>query len=207
MIAKIVTMLEGLLKLNRATENLLIDIVASYSPWIAPLVPAYMTYQNMTTRLGFPIWAGLAAAICVETLGLSSIQTAVSFWQWNDSRQKVDPKAPVMLAILTGGFYLATILTVNAMLDNAPGVYRLAKAVLSSLSVCAGVILALRAGHARRMSEAERAKLERKAERAALRAEKAAMLSRPATMVENPFLQPVQVSGNGRGTRKEVSTR
>lgn len=134
MIAKIVTMLESMLRLNRATENLLIDIVASYSPWIAPVVPAYMTYQNMTTHLGFPTWAGLAAAVCVETLGLSSIQTAVSFWQWNDSRQRTDPKAPVVLAILTGGFYLTTVLTVNAMLDSAPGVDRLAKALLSSLS-------------------------------------------------------------------------
>ena len=118
MIRRIVTMLEGLLKLNRATENLLIDIVASYSPWVAPLIPAFMTYQNMTTHLAFPRWAGLAAAVCVETLGLSSIQTAVSFWQWNDSRLKADPKAPVLLAILTGGFYLLTVLTVNAMLDD-----------------------------------------------------------------------------------------
>ena len=58
MINKFVTMLESLLKLNRATENLLIDIVASYSPWIAPLVPAYMTFQNMIGYLDFPAWAG-----------------------------------------------------------------------------------------------------------------------------------------------------
>jgi hypothetical protein len=200
-------MLESLLKLNRATENLLIDIVASYSPWIAPVVPAYMTYQNMVTHLAFPEWAGMAAAVCVETLGLSSIQTAVSFWQWNDAKQKAAPKAPVLLAILTGGFYLATVLTVNAMLDNAPGVFRLAKALLSSLSVCAGVILALRAGHARRMSEAEQAKIDRKAERAAIRAEKASRLLRLEKGNEAPFLQAVQVSGNGHGTRKEASTR
>jgi hypothetical protein len=206
-ITKIVTMLEGFLKLNRATENLLIDIVASYSPWIAPVVPAYMTYQNMTTHLAFPDWAGLAAAICVETLGFSSIQTAVSFWQWNDSANKSDPKAPVLLAILTGSFYLLTVLTVNAMLDNSNGVYRLAKALLSSLSVCAGVILALRAGHSRRLSEVEKAKQERKIERAALRAEKANRLSRQAKVKTVPFAQTIQMSNNGNGTRKEASTQ
>lgn len=115
MINRIVTSLDSLVILNRATENLLIDVVASYSPWVAPVVPALMTYQNMITHLGFPAWASWAAAICVETLGLSSIQTAVSFWQWNDSKNKSDPKAPVMAAILTGGFYLLTVLTVNAM--------------------------------------------------------------------------------------------
>ncbi len=206
MITRIVTMLESLLRLNHATENLLIDVVASYSPWVAPLVPAYMTFQNMTTRLGFPMWAGIAAAICVETLGLSSIQTAVSFWQWNDFKGKSDAKAPVLLAVLTGGFYLLTVLTVNAMLDDSSGVYRLAKALLSSLSVCAGVILALRAGHSRRMSEAEQARQERKAERAAMRVMKA-VRTQPAREPEPPFIQPVIMGKNGNGTRKEALTR
>ena len=207
MIARIVTMLEGLLKLNRATENLLIDIVASYSPWVAPLIPAFMTFQNMTTHLAFPRLAGLAAAVCVETLGLSSIQTTVSFWNWNDSKLKADPKAPVFLAILTGGFYLFTVLTVNAMLDDTSGVYRLAKALLSSLSVCAGVILALRAGHARRISETERVRQERKIERSAIRAEKAARLTKLVKVVATPFPESNQVRGNGSGTREEVSTQ
>ena len=205
MITRIVTMLESLLWLNRATENLLIDIVASYSPWVAPLVPAYMTFQNMMTHLAFPVWASIAGALCVETLGLSPIQTAVSFWQWNDSKGKSDAKAPVFLAVLTGGFYLLTVLTVNAMLDDSPVVYRLAKALLSSLSVCAGIILALRAGHVRRTSEAEQARQERKAERAILLAEKAARTHTPAS--ELPFLHPVRIGGNGNGTRKEALTR
>lgn len=206
MITKIVTMLESFLKLNKAVEGLLVDIISSYSPWVAPLVPAFMTYQNMTTRLGFPMWAGMAAAICVETLGLSSIQTAVSFWQWNDSKGKSDAKAPVFLAVLIGGFYLVTVLTVNAMLDDSSVVYRLTKALLSSLSVCAGVILALRAGHARRMSEAEQTRQERKAERAAMRAMKA-VRTQPAKEPEVPFLQPVIMGKNGNGTRREALTR
>lgn len=207
MINRIVKSLESLVKLNRATENLLIDVVASYSPWVAPVVPALMTYQNMITHLGFPAWASWAAAICVETLGLSSIQTAVSFWQWNDSKSKSDPRAPVMVAILTGGFYLLTVLTVNAMLDDAPGVNRLAKALLSSLSVCAGVILALRAGHARRMAETEQTKLDRKVERAIRRAERVAIHSaKPAIKVTDPLPQTLQVPGNGHGTRRAEST-
>ena len=112
----------------------------------------------MVIELDFPKWASLAAAIYVETLGLSSIQTSVSFWQWNDTANKSNPKAPVFLSILTGSFYLTTVLTVNAMLDNALGVYRLAKALLSSLSVCAGIILALRVGHSRRVAETKRIK-------------------------------------------------
>jgi hypothetical protein len=165
MIKRIVQLLEALLLLNRATENLLIDVVSSFSPWLAPLTPAYMTYRHMVENLAFPGWAALAAALSVETLGLSSIQTAVWFWQWNDSSGKTTPRAPVMLAVVTGAFYLTTVLVVNAMLDNSPMIYRIAKALLSSLSVCAGVILALRAGHARRIAETDQARLQRREER------------------------------------------
>jgi pilus assembly protein TadC len=151
-----------------------------------------MTYQNMTGNLGFPTWAALIGGAVVETLGLSSVQTAVTFWSWNDSKAKATPKAPVFLAILTGLFYLTTVLTVNALLDNAPAVSVLAKALLSSLSVCAGVILALRAGHSRRIREAELAKAERKQERAVLRAERRA----GAVLSAAPLAQP---GNNGRG--------
>ena len=61
MINRIVKTLHELLRLNRATESLIIDVIASYSPWLAPLVPAYMTYQHMTGLLDFPRWAALAA--------------------------------------------------------------------------------------------------------------------------------------------------
>ncbi len=190
MITRIVKTLESLLKLNQATEALLIDVIASYSPWLAPLVPAYMTYQHMTGLLDFPQWAALAGALVVETLGLSSVQTAVSFWSWNNTRTKTTPGAPLWLAVLTGLFYLSVVLVVNAMLDQAPVIYRVAKALLSSLSVCAGVILALRAGHARRINETERARAEAKAERAAARESKRAVIMPP--------LPQAQAGGNGR---------
>jgi hypothetical protein len=113
----------------------------------------------------------------------------------------------VLLALLTGGFYLLTVLTVNAMLDNSQSVYRLAKTLLSSLSVCAGVVLALRAGHVRRMAEAEQARQERKAERAVRREKRATIHpTRPARQEFDPLSQTLQVSGNGRGTRREAST-
>ena len=149
MISRITKFLEGLLRLNRAAEGLLIDIIAGFSPWLAPIVPAFMTFRSMTGLLGFPVWIAWAAAICVEFLGLAAVRTALEFWQWNDDKHKTDPRAPVFLAIIAGSFYLAVVLTVNVTLDNSPGLFRLAKALLSSLSVCAGLILALRAGHAR----------------------------------------------------------
>ena len=53
----------------------------------------------MVAELYFPKWSGLAAAICVETLGLSDIQTEVSIWQWNESANRSDPKVPVFFVV------------------------------------------------------------------------------------------------------------
>ena len=160
----------------------------------------------MTTRLGFPVWASLAAALCVETLGLSRFKQRYLSGSGMTPGARQMQKPRYCWRYMTGGFYLLTVLTVNAMLDNSPAIYRLAKALLSSLSVCAGVILALRAGHARRMSEAEQARQERKAERAAMRAVKA-VRTQPVKEPEAPFLQPVIMGKNGNGTRKEALTR
>lgn len=189
-----VKFLRGLLELVQMTEAVVVDLVAALSPWLAPVTPALMTWLSMVNVLGFPVWAAWAAALTVETLGLSSIQTAYSLWSYEGSRRKSDPRAPVLVAVLTGGFYLATVITVNALLDPGPPIQKLAKGLLSSLSVCAGLVLALRAGHAKRMQDLSIEKAERKAERQAARIER----QRPEVVL------PLSVGGNGRKVGQEA---
>ena len=68
-------------------EAMFIDTVAAVTPWLAPLIPAYLVYHNMTQRLGYPPIFGLVGAAAVEFLGLSAVHTAVTFWQWNDNHK------------------------------------------------------------------------------------------------------------------------
>ena len=157
-----VRFLRGWGRFIRAVEGLLIDAIAATSPWLAPLIPAYMTYTSMVERLGFPVWVALAGAGVVELLGLSAVTTTVQFWSYNDRR--ASRRAPVFIAALTAGFYLAVVLTVNVLMDQAPAVDKWAKGLLTSLSICAALILALRAGHARRLDDNE---VERQARREA----------------------------------------
>lgn len=157
-----INLLRWLLKLNEAMEVLVIDLIASWTPWVAPLIPAYMTYSSMTSKLSFPGWVAWAGAIAVEFLGLSSIQTAVTFWNYNSEKRVSDPRAPILVAILVGAFYLAVVITVNAILDTSGGLKILSKALLSSVSVSAGMTIALRAGHVRRLQQVEAARQERR---------------------------------------------
>lgn len=147
-------------------EAMFIDTVAAVTPWLAPLIPAYLVYHNMTQRLGYPWVFGLVGAAAVEFLGLSAVHTAVTFWQWNDAH-KIE-RAPFWFAFGAGLFYVVIVLTVNAALDiwqGAAWVNILAHALLSLLSVDAAVIIAIRAQHARRLTERDEARQERKAAR------------------------------------------
>jgi hypothetical protein len=157
--------LRGWQRFTRAVEALLIDNIAATSPWLAPLIPAYLAWDSMSNILAFPPWVALAGAAVVELLGLSAVSTTFQFWDYNDTRRKSDQRAPVLLAITTALFYLCVVLTVNVMLDSGPALHKAAKALLSTLSVCAAVVLALRAGHSRRLESIEHVRAERRARR------------------------------------------
>lgn len=147
-------------------EAAFIDTVAAVTPWLAPLIPAYLVYHNMTERLGYPPIFGLIGAAAVEFLGLSAVHTAVTFWQWNDAH-KIE-RAPFWFAFGAGLFYVVIVLTVNAALDiwrDSDDVKILAHGLLSLLSVDAAVIIAIRAQHARRLTERDEARQERRAAR------------------------------------------
>ena len=185
MINKIVSFLRGLLELNRAVESLLVDIVASYAPWIAPVPVAVMSYRHMVGLLDLGTVASLAGAVCIEFLGLSAVSTCVSFWSWNNDATKTTRRAPFALALIAGIFYLWVVITLNALLDPGPPIHKLAKGLIASLSAVAAVILAMRASHARRIDDAHQERDRRRIERQAARVIRQA--------------HPLSVGGNGRG--------
>ncbi len=159
---KIMNFLRGWGQLTRMVEGVLVDNIAATVPWLAPVVPAWLAYHNMTGVLEMPGWIGLVGAAVVEFLGLSTVSTAFSLWEYNDARRKSDQAAPVWVAIITAGFYLAVVLTVNVILDSSPAVERVAKGLLSTLSIAAAVTLATRAQHARRLQAAADERAERR---------------------------------------------
>lgn len=165
MINRIVAILQGWLRLTRAVESLLIDVIAATAPWLAPLIPAFMAWDSMTRVLLFPPWVALAGAGVVELLGLSAVYTSFQLWEYNDSRRVIDQAAPTKTAIAAASFYLIVVLTVNVLLDQAPAIQRLAKALLSTLSIIAAVILAIRSQHSRRLTAIEQDRQRRREER------------------------------------------
>ncbi len=176
--------LESLQDTSQTFERVVIDNVSAFTPWLAPLIPASMAYHNMIARLDFSPVISLFGAVAVEFLGLSAVSTALEFWKYNEDKRKSDNAAPFIVALLTGVFYVAIILTVNAMLElnQSLEIKVAAKAMLSLLSVVAAVIIALRSQHRRRLKEIADEKTQRRTERQQSRSQE-----NPGVSLESPI--------------------
>lgn len=155
-----------------------IDVVSATTPWLAPVIPAYMTYTHTMSGLGFPWPVAFVAAIVVEFIGLAAIYTAVQMKDFNDG-QKADKEnrllnldkkdkdkakkrkqkmAPLPLSIVAMAFYIIIVLTVNSglQMEEEQGGFTVrvfSNGMLALLSVISGVIIAIRSQHARLLSE------------------------------------------------------
>jgi hypothetical protein len=121
------------------SERTLIDNVAATVPWLAPVSPAYMAWNNAVTLLGWPVWVAWVVAMAIEGLGLSVISTAFQLWK--------DKRSTFWVAVGTAVFYLAVVIVVNIGLELGWAAW-IAKALLSLLSVPAAVTIALRSQNA-----------------------------------------------------------
>lgn len=172
-------MLEKLRSFLRELESTGLDTLAAIIPWVAPITTAWMVYNNVITYLRFDVWIAWVMAGVTEGLGLVTISTTYGFWVWNEREDK-SVKEPTSIAALAAGFYLAVIIVVNVILEvgHTEPVLIVAKALISLLSVVAGVVLALRTRHASRLiaqaqddtkADAEAERQRRAAELAELR--------------------------------------
>ena len=59
------------------TEGSLVNFLTAFSPWLAPIAPAFMTYHHMVEFLEFPIWIAVILALLVEILGFSTVSTGL----------------------------------------------------------------------------------------------------------------------------------
>lgn len=196
------------LALSRVIEETLADLVAAYTPLLAPLIPAAIGYENVRAGLGFSVGLAVVYAVVVEFLGLATTTTALQFRAWNKDGQ--GKKAPMWLALLMATVYLAVVLSVNVLLDNGTTLQKWVKAAASTFSIVGAVTMALRNEQAKRVAElsahhtqqvARADDAKREAEQRALEAEERAYARRVADderlrAHELKLLKAQKLSGN-----------
>lgn len=153
-------------KLNDGIRNIeasFVNFISAVAPWLAPLVPAYMTYWHAVDTLEFPAWVAFPAALVVEILGFSAVSTFMTFWFFNRRNKANAKKAPLPLVVFAFFFYLALIVTSNILLDatNGAGWAVIAVRALFTLqTIPAALIVVARAGHRSLLSEMAKEKAE-----------------------------------------------
>lgn len=162
--------MNGFDKINdwiRGTETSIVNLISAIAPWLAPIAPAYMTYQHAVDVLHFPLWVAVPVAVVVEILGFSAISTFMAFWFFNRRNKANAKKAPTGWVIFAFLFYLALIVTSNILLDtfhNADGAKIAVRALYTLQTIPAALIVIARAGHKSLLAEiaAEREESKRK---------------------------------------------
>lgn len=152
----------------RNTESSIVNFLSVFAPWLAPLTPAYMTYQHASGILGFPDAIAIPASILVEILGFSAVSTFLSFWFYNRRNQAVSKRAPIEVIIFAFAFYLALIIFSNVLLDSFPK-ERWAEITVRALftlqTIPAALIVAVRTQHKDLLSEISKERQQKLAER------------------------------------------
>lgn len=134
----------------RNTESSIVNFISSIAPWLAPLAPAYMTYQHAVDTLKFPLWVAIPVAVVVEILGFSAVSTFMAFWFFNRRNKADAKKAPIGLVVFAFSFYLFLIVFSNVLLDtfdNAKWAIVSVRALFALQTIPAALIVVSRLGH------------------------------------------------------------
>jgi len=150
-------------------ETNLTDGIAAFGPWITPIPSAALVANATVQHLHWSNALGWVTAGIIESLGLTTVSTALALWEYNASRRKTDPCAPFPLAASLVGVYLVSTIGLTILLDILPDLSRYAPALFPLLALVGAVNLALRAGHRRRLNTLSQERAEKRAERQANR--------------------------------------
>ncbi|MFC2016029.1 hypothetical protein ACFLUM_03765, partial [Chloroflexota bacterium] len=115
--------------------------------------------------------AVIAAAI-IETLGLSTVHTALWLSDYNAHKRKIDPSAPTWIAIALGAAYMVATVGLVVVLEVWPWLSTYAPALFPLLAVVGTVNLAIIAQQERREASIEAQKAEQRATQRARRLSK-----------------------------------
>lgn len=148
----------------RSIEGSFVNFISAVAPWLAPLAPAYMTYDHAVNTLHFPVWVALPVALVVEILGFSAVSTFMTFWFFNRRTKADAKKAPLPLVVFAFLFYLALIVASNILLDsfdNAGWAVVTVRALFTLQTIPAALIVVARAGHRSLLAEMKQERTER----------------------------------------------
>jgi hypothetical protein len=156
-------------RLMNNLEKNAVKFVAKLAPWLAPFPSAYFVARSAMVHLSLPLPVALVVAAIIETLGLSTVHTALWAYDWNTHKRKTDPGAPVLLAVTLSAVYVVATLGLVVFLEVWPFLATYAPAIFPALAVVGAFNLAMVARQEQRETQVEARKAEARERRHAKR--------------------------------------
>lgn len=160
----------------KQSEQIRIELISAYAPYLVPLIPAILSYFDMTAYLTFGTAVpnlmrhvfGVITGFIIEFLGIASGNTySVFLVHNNDPRTGKTQKAPVTPVVIAYAFYIVLVLVLNVVLpwEYISRDQIIARIALSLMSIPANILITTRSMHAQILFRKEVAKLERQAKK------------------------------------------
>ena len=125
----------------------MVKVAASTSLWLAPTVPAVMTFYSLRDHLGFHWTVALSSAAVAEFFNVTSMDTIMSIRKYNRLKSAAAPEQKSIYAWVAFGAYVTIILVVNVVTESVSGAHWsivLSKLLLCLFSPVAGLLLSTR---------------------------------------------------------------
>jgi DNA-binding transcriptional ArsR family regulator len=188
-----------------AIEQAVTEVAAKVGPLLAPVPTAYVVGHSVILNLSWPVWLGYVVAAVIELLGLATVNTALTLRDYNVSKRKSDPRAPVELSIALAGIYLVTAVTLAVLLDVFPFLAQWAGVAFPLLSLAGVTTLALRNDHRKRVAAIKAEKERRRKRRRERRQERKRKKAEMSEEAERKLAEAERKLAEAR--RKEVEAR
>jgi hypothetical protein len=156
-------------------ERRAVECVARLGPWLAPAPSAFFVARSAIAHLAVPWPVAAAIAAVIETLGLTTVTTALRLYEWNRASltaagnlrrgRTLAPPSLILLSIATAAIYLIITIGLTVVLEVKPDLATAAPAIFPLLAIVGAVNLAVRSDQARREMDAWAAKSGRSGDR------------------------------------------
>jgi hypothetical protein len=129
--------------MKQLSERSLVDFIANFSPWLAPVPSAFFVTRAAMIHLNVPIIVSVVIGMVIESLGITSINTWLRLTNWNNTKRKSDPPAPVWVAAGLGLFYFISVVILTVVLEISPNLSIFAPVIFPLLAVVGAFNLSL----------------------------------------------------------------
>lgn len=151
--------------MKKFSEMSLVSFVAKLSPWVAPIPSSFFVARSCYLHLELPLTITIVIGFVIESLGLTSIHTFLLLQNWNFTKKKNEPKAPVGYAVIMVLVYLFSTISLSIFLETTHIFIKFVPALFPILAIVGSFNIALLSQHEFRVKSTQLEHQELKAER------------------------------------------